>query len=265
MRGDGRTVTSKVLALFDAFEGGASALTLTELAAHAELPLPTAHRLVAELLEWGALERDPQGRYRVGLRLWEVAQNAERQLRETVRPHLQDLFSLTQETAHLAIREGHEALYIDRIYSSKRVPRASRVGGRLPLHSTAVGKVLLAQEADWVREAYLERRLEASTARTHVNPVRLAEELAQVREQGFATTAEEVRAGSCSIAVPVAAGADGAALGLVMLSNQASNMTRHLPVLRGVAQRIEAAMARPQPSLVRRQVRPDRRTRPAGS
>jgi DNA-binding IclR family transcriptional regulator len=261
MRGDGRTVTSKVLALLDAFEGGATALTLTELAAHADLPLPTAHRLASELVEWGAFERDPQGRYLVGLRLWEVAQNAGRQLRDTVRPHLQDLFSLTQETAHLAIREGHEALYIDRVYGSKRVPRASRVGGRLPLHSTAVGKVLLALEDDWVREAYLQRRLEASTTRTHINPVRLADELAQVREQGYATTAEEVRAGSCSIAVPVAAGTERAALGLVMLSNQASNMTRHLPALRGIAQRIEAAMARPQPSMSRRPTRPERRER----
>lgn len=259
MRGDGRTVTSKVLALLDAFEGGSSALTLSELAEHAQVPLPTAHRLASELVEWGAFERDAQGRYVVGLRLWEVSQNAGRQLRETVRPHLQDLFSLTQETVHLAIRDGHEALYIDRVYSSKRVPRASRVGGRLPLHATAVGKVLLAQEEEWVREAYLQRRLEASTARTHVHPARLAEELAEVRELGYATTAEEVRAGSCSIAVPVAAGAEGAALGLVMLSNQASNMTRHLPALRGVAGRIEAAMVRPQPSLVRRPVRPERR------
>jgi DNA-binding IclR family transcriptional regulator len=259
MRGDGRTVTSKVLALLDAFEGGSAALTLSDLAAHADLPLPTAHRLAGELLEWGALERDRQGRYVVGLRLWEVAQSAGRQLRETARPHLQDLFSLTQETAHLAIREGHEALYIDRVYSSKRVPRASRVGGRLPLHATAVGKVLLAQEEDWVREAYLQRPLEASTSRTHVNPARLAEELAQVRQQGYATTAEEVRPGSCSIAVPVGTEPGGAALGLVMLSNQAANMTRHLPALRGIAQRIEASMGRPQPSLVRRPARPERR------
>lgn len=247
---DGRTVTSKVLGLLEAFESGPSALTLTELAAHADLPLPTAHRLAGELVSWGALERDPQGRYVVGLRLWEVAQSAGRQLRDTARPFLQDLFSLTGETVHLAVREGHEALYIDRVYSSKRVPRASRVGGRLPLHATAVGKVLLAYEEQWVREAYLNRPLAPSTSRTHVNPVRLAEELATVREQGYATTLEEVRAGSCSIAVPVDTEAGGAALGLVMLSTHASQMTRHLTTLQGVARRIATAVARPQPVLV---------------
>jgi DNA-binding IclR family transcriptional regulator len=208
--------------------------------------LPTAHRLVGEMVAWGALEKDAQGRYAVGLRLWEIGQNAGRQLRDTARPHLQDLYSLTQETAHIAIREGHEALYIDRLYSTKRVPRASRVGGRLPLHATAVGKVLLAFDEDWVRDAYLQRPLEQPTSRTHVNPSRLADELRQVQEQGHALTLEEMREGSCSIAVPVRLPGGGiAGLGLVLLSTQATNLRRHLPALRGVASRIEEAAARP--------------------
>jgi DNA-binding IclR family transcriptional regulator len=248
----GRTVTSKVLAMLAAFERGPSALSLSDIAAAADLPLPTAHRLARELVEWGALDRDERGRYVVGLRLWEVAQNAGRQLRDTARPFLQDLFSLTQETAHLAIREGHEALYVDRVYSSKRVPRASRVGGRLPLHATAVGKVLLAHEEEWFREAYVSRRLLASTSHTHVNPNQLLKELEVVRRQGYATTLEEVRSGACSIAVPVRAGPDGAAIGLVMLSTQATQMDRHLPVLRGIASRIEDAAAAPRLGPARR-------------
>lgn len=245
MNEPGRSVTSKVLAILGAFETGRAALTLTEVAARADLPLPTAHRLVGELVAWGALERDETGRYAVGLRLWEVAQNASRQLRDSARPFLQDLFSLTQETAHLAIREGHEALYIDRVYSSKRVPRASRVGGRLPLHATAVGKVLLAHEEPWLQEAYVTRRLEAPTSRTQVHPRRLLQELAAIRERGFATTYEEVRPGSASVAVPVLDGEHApAAIGLVLLSTQADQMTRHLPVLRGVAARLQPAVHR---------------------
>jgi DNA-binding IclR family transcriptional regulator len=242
----GRTVTSKALALLGAFESAPRPLSLTQLAEHAQLPLPTAHRLVAELVTWGALERDERGRYAVGLRLWEIAQNAQRELRDAARPYLQDLFSLTQETAHLAVREGHEALYIDRIYSSKRVPRASRVGGRLPLHATAVGKVLLAFEEPWVRDAYVARDLEAPTRHTHINPTRLLAELDGIREQGYATTHEEVRPGSCSIAVPVQAGGGriGASIGLVMLSTQSDRMVRYLPTLRGVASRIEPAVRR---------------------
>jgi DNA-binding IclR family transcriptional regulator len=243
-RTPGRSVTSKVLGILQAFESGPPMMSLTQIAESADLALPTAYRLATELVEWGALRRDESGRYGIGLRLWEVAQNAGRQLRDAARPYLQDLFSLTQETAHMAVRQGYEALYVDRIYSSNRVPRASRVGGRLPLHATAVGKVLLAYEEDWFQDAYLARDLEAPTRHTHVHPARLREELESIRRRGYATTFEEVRPGSCSIAVPVVGEADRtvAAIGLVMLATQAPQMHRYLPVLRGIAQRIEPAL-----------------------
>lgn len=236
----GRTVTSKVLAIIAAFESSTTPLTLTQIAQAANLPMPTAHRLVGELVDWGALERDEHGRYAVGMRLWEISQNAGRRLRDAARPFLNDLFSLTGETAHIAVRDGSDALYVDRVYSSKRVPRASRVGGRLPLHATAVGKVLLAYEEDWVREGYVRSHLAAPTRRTKTNPKRLLEELAQIRVQGYGSTFEEVRVGSCSIAVPVLLpdGRPLAAVGLVMLSTQAKQMTRFLPQLTGTARRV---------------------------
>lgn len=242
----GRTVTSKVMAILGAYEGDYSALTLTQIADVADIPLPTAHRLVGELVEWGALERDEHGRYAVGMRLWEISQQAGRRLRDAARPYLNDLFSLTGETAHIAVREGSDVLYVDRVYSSKRVPRASRVGGRLPLHATAVGKVLLAYEEPWVQEGYVQSRLEAPTRRTHTDPRRVMRELSTIREQGYATTFEEVRVGSCSIAVPVFADSGNAvaALGLVMLSTQAGQMTRYLPQLQGTADRVADAARR---------------------
>jgi DNA-binding IclR family transcriptional regulator len=244
-REPGRSVTSKVLAILEAFETSRGALSLTDIAGKSGLPLSTTHRLVNELTDWGFLSREPNGRYQLGIRLWELAQNTGRQLRDAARPYVQDLFSLTGETAHLAIRAGHEVLYIDRVYGSKRVPRASRVGGRLPMHATAVGKVILAFEDDWVRDAYLNRDLERPTAHTHIDPRRFADELGQIREQGYATTMEEMRLGSCSIAVPVFhTGRIGAGLGLVLPSSHASTMTRHLPVLKGTSSRIERATAR---------------------
>lgn len=241
-----RTVTSKVMGILAVFETGPAHRTLSDIAAEANLPLSTAHRLVGELVAWGALKRDPTGNYRVGLRLWKVAQNAGRQLRDAARPYLTDLFALCGETSHLAIRDGSEVVYVDRIYGSTKVPKASRVGGRLPLHATAVGKVLLAFDEPWVAEAYLTRRLAASTAYTHVDPRRLAEELRQVREQGYATAVEEVRLGSCSIAVPVMFNEEraAAAVGLVLMSNEADRMTRHLPALRGTAKRLEPTVRR---------------------
>lgn len=258
----GRSVVSKALAVLEVFEHDRRALTQAEIVTATGLPQPTVHRLLAELLEWGALSRDARGRYQIGMRLWELGQNAGRQLREIARPFVLDLYSLTRETAQIAVRDGTDALYIDRAYSSKRVPRASRVGGRLPLHATAVGKVLLAFEEPWVREAYLRQKLAALTPHTHVSPPRLAAELEEVRERGWAITAEEVRLGACSIAVPVfhRGGEVGAALGLVMASSPSATLTRHLPVLRGLALKIEAATAHVPLATIRRVVdaRPDR-------
>lgn len=242
----GRSVASRVLSILDAFETAGPSLSLSQVAELTGMPVSTTHRLLGELQSWGALARDDQGRYQIGLRLWELSQNAGRRLRDTARPYLQDLFSLTQETSHLAIREGNEALYVDRVYSSKRVPRATRIGGRLPLHVTAVGKVLLAYEEDWFREAYLASNLRAMTDRSHADPVALANELVHIVKQGYATTQEEARPGACSIAVPVrsSTGRVEASIGLVMLATQRSAMPRHLAVLRGIADRVEAAIAR---------------------
>ena len=151
----GQSVTGRVLSILAVFEDSLAPRSLTDLATETGLALSTTHRLLAELEEWGALQRDVNGRYQIGLRLWELGQHAGRQVREIARPLLQDLYSLTQETVHIAIRENTEVLYIDRVYGTRRVPQASRVGGRLPLHATAVGKVLLAYEETWLREAVL--------------------------------------------------------------------------------------------------------------
>lgn len=238
----GRSVTSKILAILAAFETTRRSLSLTEISAAADLPLSTTHRLVGELVESGMLSRSANGGIQLGLRLWAIAQNTGRQLRDTARPYVQDLFSLTGETSQLAIRDGNMSLYIDRVYGTKRIARASRVGGRLPLHATAVGKVILAFSESWVADAYLELPLQQMTAHTRSNPKQLREELERVREKGYATTNEEVRLGTSSIAVPVFhTGRLGCSIGLVIPTSHAANMDRFLPVLQGTSRRLEAA------------------------
>lgn len=244
-RTPGQSVTSKVLAILAAFEAGPAALSLTDVAQRSGVPLSTTHRIVGELEAWGAVHRDPGGGYRIGMRLWELGQNAGRQMRERARPILQDLFGLTQETTHLAIRSGPDVLYVDRIYSSKRVPRAARVGGRLPLHVSAVGKVLLAHEDEWFRETYLLRDLEALTPRSRVDPAVLRAELRQIVEQGYALAEQEARVESSSIAVPVfrRGGPVGGGVGLVVAAGQGPALTRFLPALRAAAADIERVTA----------------------
>ena len=240
----GSTVTSRVLSILAIFEESLAPRSLSDISAATGLPTSTAHRLLAELEAWGAVQRDVHGRYQVGMRLWELGQHAGRQAREIAHPHLQDLFSLTQETVHIAVRDGFDVLYVDRVYGSRRVPQASRVGGRLPLHATAVGKAILAWEEPWIRDAFLGLPLEKRTARTHVDPAALGAELAAIRKLGYATTVEEVTAGSASIAIPMFErdGTVGAALGIVVDAAAAVRMDRHLPAMQGIARKIETRM-----------------------
>ena len=113
------------------------------------------------------------------------------------------------------------------------------------MHSTAVGKVLLAFEEEWLSAAYLRQPMDRVAPRTVTNPSVLAEQLAQIREDGYAVTNEEQRPGACSIAVPVFhTGRIGSSIGLVVTAEKAAMLTRHVPTLRGISERIEAATAR---------------------
>ena len=216
----GVSVVSRALSLLGAFDEQHRRLTLTELARRADLPLPTAHRLVAELTGLGALTRTSSGQYVVGRRIWSLGLLAPMQtgLREAASPFLNDLYAATLATVHLAVRDGLQVLYLDRISGRRSVPVVSNVGSRLPLHATGVGKVLLAHAPDEVREQVL-ASLTRVTAYTITQPARLRTQLDQVRADGYATTVEEMSLGACSIAVPVRRGDDVvAALGVVVPS-----------------------------------------------
>jgi DNA-binding IclR family transcriptional regulator len=214
------SVASRVLALLATFDAQHRELTLKELAGRADLPIATAHRLVGELENWGALARLPSGHYVVGRRLWDVGLLAPVQtgLREAASPFLHDLYGATLATVHLAVREGGEALYVDRLAGHASVPVVSNIGSRLPLHATGVGKVLLAYAPKEV-QMHVTAHLVRVTRHTVVHAGVLLTQLARVRRDGYATTSEEMTLGACSVAVPLFHGDDViAALGLVVPS-----------------------------------------------
>ena len=216
----GATVTSRALALLGAFDEQHRRLTLTELAQRAALPVPTTHRLVGELVAWGALARTASGEYVVGRRLWDLGLLAPVQtgLRQLASPFLHDIYAATLATVHLAVRDGGEVLYLDRLAGHASVPVVSTIGSRLPLHSTGVGKVLLAHAPPDVQAAAL-ARLVRITPYTITQPGTLRRQLARVVRDGYATTVEEMSLGACSVAVPIRRGEDVvAALGIVVPS-----------------------------------------------
>jgi DNA-binding IclR family transcriptional regulator len=229
-----RSVTDKVLALLAAFTADRRELTLTQLAHRAGLSLPTAHRRAAELVAWGALERTPAGTYRIGLRLWEVASLAPRGLglRELALPYLEDLLLVTRQNVQLAVRQGTELVFVERIAGHGAVPVLTRVGGRFSLHATGVGLVLLAYAPAEVQEAVLAGELPAYTRHTVTDPARLRRLLADVRRQGFAVADRMVTEDALSVAAPIR-GADDtvrAAVSLVVNAEGAQPLALAAPV-----------------------------------
>jgi DNA-binding IclR family transcriptional regulator len=216
----GASVVSRTLSLLTAFDERHRRLSLSELSRRAGLPLATTHRLVGELAGAGALTRTEDGDYVVGRKLWDVGLLAPVQtgLREVASPFLHDLYGATLATVHLAVRDGDRVLYVDRLSGNRSVPVVSKVGSRLPLHSTGVGKVLLAYAPADVQGRVLSS-LTRVTPYTVTQPARLRTQLARVRSDGYATTVEEMTLGACSAAVPVFRGGDVvASLGIVVPS-----------------------------------------------
>lgn len=240
----GASVAERVLAVLGAFDESHRRLTLSDIARRADLPLPTAHRLVGEVVRWGGLRRREDGRYEVGRRLWDVGILAPVQgdLREVALPHLQDVQRTTGETTHLAVRDGRWALYVERLLGRSPATVLSRTGARLPLHATAVGKVLLAAAPQDVVDAALADP-EAVTPHTVTDPARLRAQLAECRRRGFGRTAQEMTPGAWSVAVPVALPGGGvvAALGIVV-TVPGRDLVRLVPVLQVAARAIGRAL-----------------------
>jgi DNA-binding IclR family transcriptional regulator len=201
----GRSVISKVVALLDAFTPTAPELSLNELAALTGLPVSTTYRLASELVAWGGLERVEGGGYRIGLRLWEIGSLAPRgeKLREVALPFMNDLYEATHENVHLAVLDGTEALYVEKLSGRRAMPVRTRRGGRLPLHATAVGKVLLAYGPDSLFREAVAEGLARYTAHTIIAPGHLRRTLAEIRRTGIAYAREELTVGTQSVASAV--------------------------------------------------------------
>jgi DNA-binding IclR family transcriptional regulator len=126
------------------------------------------------------------------------------------------LYEETGENITLAVLDRGQALYVDRIGGERSVQTSSRAGGHLPLHTTGVGKVLLAWQTPEAIDKYLSRPLARATPFSIVDPGKLKADLAETKTRGYALTRQESTAGNGSVAVPILRGGRCvAALGVV--------------------------------------------------
>ncbi len=239
-------VLGRALRLLGAFGPARPAMSLSELARQAGLPVSTVHRMLAELVAWGALERGDDGLYRVGLRLWELGALAPRGqgLRELALPFLEDLSQVTRENVQLAVREGAEVVFVERIAATGAVPVLTRVGGRFALTATGVGLVLLAHAPAEVQDEVLAGPIRRYTPFTVTDPRELRRMLADVRANGFAISDRQVTDDALSVAAPVLDRPGGvvAAVSLVVRHGSASAHALS-PLVRTTARAISRTLA----------------------
>ncbi|GAA3161360.1 IclR family transcriptional regulator [Rhodococcus baikonurensis] len=200
------SLLGKARLILDSFDADSGALSLTELANRSGVAKATVHRIAGELVSLGLLERVGT-KYRLGLRLFELGQLVPRQriLREVSLTYVQDLHAATRETVHLAIRDGLDVLYIDKISGHHGVDLPSRVAG-LPMYATATGKAILAYSPNSVFRAVTGNGFVEFTDRTVNSEDGLRRQLDAVRSQQLAVETEEVRLGTSSIAAPIFGG-----------------------------------------------------------
>ncbi|GGG27202.1 hypothetical protein GCM10007304_46290 [Rhodococcoides trifolii] len=203
MKRDELSVLQRSALVLGAFPGG-GALSLAEVVTRTGLPRSTSHRLLVDLVDLGWVSRRGT-MFELGMGLFELGERVglKHRLRTAALPFMQDLFAVTEQTVHLAVRDGHDAVYVEKIHGHSSLPLPSQIGGRLPLTCTAVGKALIAPEDVAVREEILARPLRRCTPRSITDPKVLRRELDSIRRTGVALEREEAASGGCCLAAPV--------------------------------------------------------------
>jgi DNA-binding IclR family transcriptional regulator len=213
-----KSVTARALSVLGAFSALTPRLTLSQISRATGLPVATVFRLAGELELAGFLQRDAANHYSLGIRLWEMGllTPVHGRLREIAMPYLLNLQYVTHETVQLAVSDGLDAVYVEKLTSEIGVPIQSRIGSRIPLHATAVGQVLLAYADAQLIDQIVDLPLSKYTDTTITSKKALLRELSNVRDRGYALSSSEYVPGAVAIAAPVFVnGTIEAALGVV--------------------------------------------------
>lgn len=244
----GDSVLDRFERILGAFDASQTSLTVSALAERADIPLATAYRLVDDLVCRGLLARNPERQITLGIRLWELASRSSPalDLREAAMPFMEDIQAVIRQHTQLGVLREDEVLIIERLSGRGSVVNQARIAGRLPVHRTSSGLVLLAFSEPAVQEAYLARHPDAGIT-TGQASYDFRALLSQVRRQGYAHLDGLVDLDTSGIAVPVRPGrGEVAALGVVVPRGDGANLHAIVPLLTAGARGIARSMgARP--------------------
>jgi len=193
---DGVKSVTRVFDLLELIADAGGDVTLSELSASAELPLPTIHRLLRTLVSLGYARQLANRRYALGPRLVRLGEAANRKFGRIAMPQLKDLVERLGETANLATIDGDRVIYVSQAPSPHAMRMFTEVGRRSHLHSTSVGKAILADMDDArVREIVARTGLPANTEHTITDVDALLADLAETRKRGYAIDDNEQEIG----------------------------------------------------------------------
>ena len=218
----------RALRILDLFDEHTTELKITEISEKISLHKSTVHSLLKTLQKYSYIDQNPEdGKYKLGLKLAErgnfVISNMD--IRKAARKYLLDLSAKTGQTVHLGILDGLEGVYIDKVEGEQSIIRYSRIGRRLPLHSTAIGKVLLAnQKQDEIDRLILDYQYQNVTPNTITNEAVFREEIEKIQQQGFALDNQENEQGVRCVAVPILKG-DNKVLAAISISTLVSRVS----------------------------------------
>lgn len=244
---DGQSSLSRAVALLETFDTGTRDLSASQIATRAGVPLSTAHRIIGELVSLGLLERLSDRRYRMGLRLWEIAVRTPGALgiREIALDTLRATHARIGQNLQLGVLQGTEVLYLERLSTPTAAVNFVVVGGRIPFHATSSGLVLVAHLDSAEQQRTLASPLPKYASTPLPAPNAMAQELAEIRRNGFAITRGYIDAAATSIAVPIK-GATGKAVAAIsaIVPTDDTREELVLPVLHAAAASITKAIRR---------------------
>ena len=210
MVGQDGTVRSvnRVISLFELFGERKSPLRLMEIAQALDIPKSTAHGLLQTLMSRELIVKDETTQhYRMGTRLFALAAAGLEvaELRELARPVMEELSRETQSTCNLAVLDGHNVMYLEKVEDPTSLVRViTHVGTRLPAHATSLGKALVASLPDAQRSQWIaEHEFAAVTPDTIVDPKLFASALDEARRVGWAVDRHEFHPVIWGVAAPI--------------------------------------------------------------
>jgi len=198
---------ARALRLLETLAGAEREMTLTELSEILEWPKSTVHGVLTTLRDFRFVDQSPpNGRYRLGVRLFEYGQKAARNwgIREIAMPAMRKLNAQFGEMVQLATEDAGEVFYLDKIDSTHIIRIVSDIGARLPMHCSGLGKALLAfRPYSEARSILMRNGMRRMTSRTITEPALMEDELNKIRIQGYASDNQEIMEGLCCVAAPI--------------------------------------------------------------